>query len=109
MVAKVEKALEKKFERSLKDTRIAIFGATGVVGFCTAVIAAKEGAKVTLAGHDGVERVKQDRRGDQDAGSAWRSMPPTARPMPQEAAGRRQRSDPGGRQGGRSGDLEGAA
>ncbi|TIU12871.1 MAG: methylenetetrahydromethanopterin dehydrogenase, partial [Mesorhizobium sp.] len=34
MVAKVEKALEKKFERGLKDTRIAVFGATGVVGFC---------------------------------------------------------------------------
>ncbi|MGB3388175.1 MAG: NAD(P)-dependent methylenetetrahydromethanopterin dehydrogenase [Pseudaminobacter sp.] len=59
MVAKVEKALDKKFSRSLKDTRIAIFGATGVVGFCTAVIAAKEGAKVTIAGHDGVERVKK--------------------------------------------------
>ena len=59
MVAKVEKALEKKFERGLKDTRIAIFGATGVVGFCTAVIAAREGAKVTLVGHDGVERVKK--------------------------------------------------
>lgn len=59
MVAKVEKALEKKFERSLKDTSIAVFGATGVVGFCTAVIAAKEGAKVTIVGHDGVERVKK--------------------------------------------------
>lgn len=59
MVAKVEKALEQKFSRSLKDTRIAIFGATGVVGFCTAVIAAKEGAKVTIAGHDGTERVKK--------------------------------------------------
>jgi methylene-tetrahydromethanopterin dehydrogenase len=59
MVAKVEKALEKKFERGLKDTRIAIFGATGVVGFCTAVIAAQEGAKVTIVGHDGVERVKK--------------------------------------------------
>lgn len=59
MVAKVEKALEKKFERSLKDTRIAIFGATGVVGFCTAVIAAKEGAKVTIAGHDGLERISK--------------------------------------------------
>ena len=45
MVAKVEKALEKNFDRGLKDTRIAIFGATGVVGFCTAVIAAKEGAR----------------------------------------------------------------
>src|SRR6185436_13502996 len=59
MVAKVEKALQARFERGLKDARIAIFGATGVVGFCTAVIAAKEGAKVTLAGHDGVERVKK--------------------------------------------------
>jgi methylene-tetrahydromethanopterin dehydrogenase len=59
MVAKVEKALEKKFERGLKDTRIAVFGATGVVGFCTAVIAAKEGAKVTIIGHDGVERVQK--------------------------------------------------
>ena len=48
MVAKVEKALQAKFERGLKDARIAIFGATGVVGFCTAVIAAKEGAKVTI-------------------------------------------------------------
>jgi methylene-tetrahydromethanopterin dehydrogenase len=59
MVAKVEKALQGKFDRGLKDTRIAIFGATGVVGFCTAVIAAKEGAHVTLVGHDGVERVKK--------------------------------------------------
>ncbi|MFI0849079.1 NAD(P)-dependent methylenetetrahydromethanopterin dehydrogenase [Mesorhizobium sp. IMUNJ 23232] len=59
MVAKVEKALAKKFERTLKDTRITIFGATGVVGFCTAVIAAKEGAKVTIVGHDGAERVKK--------------------------------------------------
>jgi methylene-tetrahydromethanopterin dehydrogenase len=59
MVAKVEKALEKKFERGLKDTRIVIFGATGVVGFCTAVIAAREGAAVSIAGHDGAERVKK--------------------------------------------------
>ena len=59
MVAKVEKALAKKFDRILKDTRITIFGATGVVGFCTAVIAAKEGAKVTIVGHDGKERVSK--------------------------------------------------
>lgn len=57
MVAKVEKALEKKFDRDLKDTRISVFGATGVVGFCTAVIAAEEGARVTIVGHDGLERV----------------------------------------------------
>ena len=59
MVAKVEKALEQKFGRGLKDTRIAVFGATGVVGFCTAVIAAREGAKVTVVGHDGLDRVKK--------------------------------------------------
>jgi methylene-tetrahydromethanopterin dehydrogenase len=59
MVAKVEKALQKKFDRGLKDRRIAIFGATGVVGFCTAVIAAKEGAHVTIVGHDGDARVKK--------------------------------------------------
>jgi methylene-tetrahydromethanopterin dehydrogenase len=59
MVAKVEKALDRTFGRGLRDTRIVVFGATGVVGFCTAVIAAREGAKVTLAGHDGVERVKE--------------------------------------------------
>jgi methylene-tetrahydromethanopterin dehydrogenase len=57
MVAKVEKVLAGKFGRSLNATQIVIFGATGVVGFCTAVIAAREGAKVTLAGYDGVERV----------------------------------------------------
>ncbi|MEP9373999.1 NAD(P)-dependent methylenetetrahydromethanopterin dehydrogenase [Mesorhizobium sp. KR1-2] len=57
MVAKVEKLLQKKFERGLKDTHIAVFGATGVVGFCTAVIAAREGAKVTIVGYDGIERV----------------------------------------------------
>ncbi len=59
MVAKVEKLLATKFSRGLKDTRIAVFGATGVVGFCTAVIAAREGAKVTLVGHDGIERVRK--------------------------------------------------
>lgn len=59
MVAKVEKALRNRFERGLQDTRIAIFGATGVVGFCTAVIAAKEGARVTVVGHDGAGRVEK--------------------------------------------------
>jgi len=57
MVAKTEKLLRSKFERTLDGTRIAVFGATGVVGYCTAVIAAKEGAQVTLVGYDGVERV----------------------------------------------------
>lgn len=57
MVAKVEKTLNKQYDRGLDKTRVTIFGATGVVGFCTAVIAAGEGAQVTIAGHDGRERV----------------------------------------------------
>ncbi|KQT85223.1 NAD(P)-dependent methylenetetrahydromethanopterin dehydrogenase [Aurantimonas sp. Leaf443] len=58
MVACVEKVLKEKKARALKDVRIAIFGATGVVGYCAAVIAALEGAEVTLVGHSGVARVK---------------------------------------------------
>ncbi|PRD41509.1 methylenetetrahydromethanopterin dehydrogenase [Phyllobacterium phragmitis] len=59
MVAKVEKALAKHHDRTLKDLSVAIFGATGVVGYCTAVIAAREGARVTIAGHDGLRRVEE--------------------------------------------------
>jgi methylene-tetrahydromethanopterin dehydrogenase len=57
MVARVEKILKQKKGRALKDTRIAIFGATGPVGYTSGVIAALEGAKVTLAGRE-VSRVK---------------------------------------------------
>ena len=38
---------------------MAVFGATGVVGYCTAVIAAEQGARVTIVGHDGIERVQE--------------------------------------------------
>ncbi len=37
--------------------KVAVFGATGVVGFASGVIAALEGAEVTFAGHDGIKRV----------------------------------------------------
>jgi methylene-tetrahydromethanopterin dehydrogenase len=59
MVACVEKTLKEKKKRSLKDAKVIIFGATGVVGFSSGVIAALEGAKVTLAGHDGPARVEK--------------------------------------------------
>ncbi|MDY8108098.1 methylene-tetrahydromethanopterin dehydrogenase N-terminal domain-containing protein [Fulvimarina sp. 2208YS6-2-32] len=59
MVAKVEKALKDKKGVALKDTTIAVFGATGVVGYCAAVIAASEGAKVRIVGYSGVERVQK--------------------------------------------------
>jgi len=59
MAAKVETALEKLHGRNLAGAKVTIFGATGVVGYCTAVISAKEGAEVTLAGHDGASRVEK--------------------------------------------------
>ena len=58
MVACVEKILKKKKGRAVADMKILIFGATGVVGYASGVIAALEGADVTLAGHDGLERVQ---------------------------------------------------
>ena len=57
MVAAVEKTLRDKKRRDLRGLEVAVFGATGVVGFSSAVIAALEGANVTLVGYDGIARV----------------------------------------------------
>jgi methylene-tetrahydromethanopterin dehydrogenase len=57
MMACLEKVLRRNHGRGLKDLKLAVFGATGVVGFSTAVIAALNGARVTLVGHDGLNRV----------------------------------------------------
>ena len=57
MVACVEKALKDKKKRDLNALKVAVFGATGVVGYASAVIAALEGSDVTLVGYDGIKRV----------------------------------------------------
>lgn len=57
MVACVERQLKLKFNRDWKGTRVAVFGATGVVGFASSIISALEGAKVQLVAHRGVDRV----------------------------------------------------
>ena len=57
MVACVEKTLRTRKDLTLKGRKAAVFGATGVVGFAAAVIAAREAADVTLVGYDGVKRV----------------------------------------------------
>lgn len=57
MVACVEALLASHHDRSLEGLRVAVFGATGVVGFAAAVIAASEGAAVTMVGYDGIARV----------------------------------------------------
>lgn len=59
MVACAEKLLKDKKQRSLKGLKVAVFGATGVVGFAAAVIAALEGSEVTLVGYDGIKRVSE--------------------------------------------------
>jgi methylene-tetrahydromethanopterin dehydrogenase len=46
----------------LKGLKVAVFGATGVVGFSAGVIAALEGADVTLVGYDGIKRVSDAAR-----------------------------------------------
>ncbi len=57
MVAKVEKALKEQ-GAGLSGRSVAVFGATGVVGFAAGVIAAAEGARTILIGYDGAARVK---------------------------------------------------
>jgi methylene-tetrahydromethanopterin dehydrogenase len=57
MVVCVVKILKEKKQRGLGGLKVAVFGATGVVGFSAAVIAALEGADVTLVGYDGPTRV----------------------------------------------------
>jgi methylene-tetrahydromethanopterin dehydrogenase len=57
MVACVERVLKFKFGRGWKGTRVAVFGATGVVGFASSIISALEGAKVQLVAHRGFDRV----------------------------------------------------
>jgi methylene-tetrahydromethanopterin dehydrogenase len=59
MVARLERALRAAHGRELAGTRILVFGATGVVGFASAVISALEGAQVTLVGYDGIQRVQK--------------------------------------------------
>ena len=57
MLACVEKLLKEKKNCTLQARKVAVFGATGVVGYAAGVIAALEGANVTLVGYDGLERV----------------------------------------------------
>ena len=56
MIAVVEKALKEKKDRALRGVAMSVFGATGVVGTASAVIAALEGASVTLAARDTSDR-----------------------------------------------------
>jgi methylene-tetrahydromethanopterin dehydrogenase len=57
MIAVVEKTLKEKKDRTLRGAAVSVFGATGVVGTASGVIAALEGAPVTFVGRDGTDRI----------------------------------------------------
>ncbi|MGH7152710.1 MAG: NAD(P)-dependent methylenetetrahydromethanopterin dehydrogenase, partial [Acetobacteraceae bacterium] len=59
LVARVEKVVKTKRRRELNGLSVVVYGATGVVGFASGVIAALHGATVTLAGYDGTARVEK--------------------------------------------------
>lgn len=58
MVAYVEKIYQKKTGHSLSAARVTVFGATGVVGFASAIIAALQGAHVTVVSHMGYKAIE---------------------------------------------------
>jgi methylene-tetrahydromethanopterin dehydrogenase len=57
MVAVVAKVLREKTGQDLSGRRIVLFGGTGVVAFCAAVLVAQQGGHSVLVGYDGRERV----------------------------------------------------
>lgn len=59
MMAMVERQLKRNFGGDLSGRKVSIFGATGPVGGCTAVIAAKNGATVELVAHRAVADVQE--------------------------------------------------
>ena len=58
MIAKVEAHLKEKFGEDLSGKTVSVFGATGPVGSCVAIIAAQQGAKVQMVAHNSVAAVE---------------------------------------------------
>lgn len=59
MIAKVEYHLKKQFNEDLAGKTLSVFGATGPVGSCAAIIAALQGANVQLVAHRSVADTEQ--------------------------------------------------
>jgi methylene-tetrahydromethanopterin dehydrogenase len=57
LVAVVARTLQDKFGQRLAGRHVVIFGGTGVVAYCAAVLVAQEGGHVVLVGYDGPKRV----------------------------------------------------
>lgn len=59
MIAKVEYYLKKQFGEDLSGKTLSVFGASGPVGGCAAIIAALQGAKVQLVAHRSTADLEQ--------------------------------------------------
>jgi methylene-tetrahydromethanopterin dehydrogenase len=59
MVAKAEFHLKKQFNQDLQGKTVSVFGASGPVGSCAAIIAALQGAHVQLVAHRGLDDLRQ--------------------------------------------------
>jgi methylene-tetrahydromethanopterin dehydrogenase len=59
MLAKVDFHLKKHFQTNIAGKKVAVFGATGPVGGCVAVIAANLGAQVELVAHKNLDVVRK--------------------------------------------------
>jgi methylene-tetrahydromethanopterin dehydrogenase len=53
MIAKVEQALERSFQRTLSSCQVLVLGGTGPVGLIASTLAAQAGARVLLGSHSG--------------------------------------------------------
>jgi methylene-tetrahydromethanopterin dehydrogenase len=58
MIAKVEAHIQAKFGEDLHGKTLSVFGATGPVGGCAAIIAASCGANVQLVAHNSIVKVE---------------------------------------------------
>ena len=58
MIAKIEALLKLTFGEDLNGKTLSVFGATGPVGGCAAIIAASCGANVQLVAHNSVSKVE---------------------------------------------------
>lgn len=58
MIAKVEQHLKAHFNEGLSGKTLSVFGATGPVGGCAAIIAALQGAKVQLIAHNSAAKAE---------------------------------------------------
>lgn len=59
MIVRAEEILKKDFNKSIEGVKVKIFGSTGPVGGCTAVLAAKAGADVVMVAHNKVSDVEE--------------------------------------------------